>query len=86
MSTISEIVQSSTPIGARLPVARWARLIKAWRRRCRERAQLAQMTPHELRDAGISHADVWLETRKWFCARTARLTHCPQESADQVGF
>jgi uncharacterized protein YjiS (DUF1127 family) len=66
MSTLSEIVQSSTPIRARLPLARWARLVKAWRRRSRERAQLGQMTSRELRDAGISLADAWLETSKWF--------------------
>jgi len=66
MTTIEEISQASAPIGARGLLAGLARLVRVWRRRCRERAQLAQMTPRELSDAGISHADAWLETRKWF--------------------
>jgi uncharacterized protein YjiS (DUF1127 family) len=35
-----------------------------WRRRARERRTLARMDPRELRDLGITRADVWRETRK----------------------
>jgi uncharacterized protein YjiS (DUF1127 family) len=42
------------------------RVLTVWRRRCRERRELAEMTLYELRDAGLSTAQVWQEIRKPF--------------------
>lgn len=40
--------------------------IAMWRARAGERRALATMNDHELRDIGISRADVWAETEKPF--------------------
>jgi uncharacterized protein YjiS (DUF1127 family) len=34
-----------------------------WRTRARQRAALARLSAHMLRDIGLSEADVWRETR-----------------------
>lgn len=59
------------------PGAEWRRLPKAalvnaatvlreWRRRSRDRAQLATLDERMLRDIGVSPGDVWAETSKPF--------------------
>ena len=40
--------------------------LRAWRRRAQERAALAQMSPTELHDIGLSSADRWVEINKPF--------------------
>lgn len=46
------------------------RLVVAWIRRCVaravERRELAQMSDWQLRDIGLTRADVAAEARKWF--------------------
>lgn len=46
--------------------ARIGRTLRLWRRRMRERQELAQLSERELRDISASHADVWHETNQWF--------------------
>jgi uncharacterized protein YjiS (DUF1127 family) len=41
-------------------------LLSLWRRRPYERAELARLSAHDLRDVGLSDAEVWAETQKWF--------------------
>jgi uncharacterized protein YjiS (DUF1127 family) len=41
-------------------------VLRAWRRRALERAELAQMSQGELHDIGVSSADHWTETHKPF--------------------
>ena len=43
----------------------WATL-RHWRRRARQRAQLAQMAVHELHDLGLSHSSIYAELQKPF--------------------
>jgi uncharacterized protein YjiS (DUF1127 family) len=43
----------------------WATL-RRWRRRFREREQLASMSERELHDLGLSHGDVYAELQKPF--------------------
>lgn len=75
MSTIHELSLSSprsTPslrgIFARPAglMVRIARLSGVWYRRYRERRALAALPDHLLKDIGLSDADVWAESRKWF--------------------
>jgi uncharacterized protein YjiS (DUF1127 family) len=40
--------------------------LRLWRRRMRERQELARLPERELRDMRASHADVWHETNQWF--------------------
>lgn len=40
--------------------------VRLWRRRARERADLARFSERELRDIGISAADAWREVNKPF--------------------
>lgn len=46
--------------------ARARGLLLRWRERVRQRAELAQLSACERRDIGVSDADVWAETEKWF--------------------
>jgi uncharacterized protein YjiS (DUF1127 family) len=41
-------------------------ILRTWRRRARERAELARMSQAELHDIGVSSADHWTETHKPF--------------------
>ena len=53
----------------RIPGALYQRaraVLAAWRLRLRERAELARLTPSELRDAGITPYDVAREARRSF--------------------
>lgn len=58
-------------LGPRPPgILRRLRLVLArWRRRARQRAALARLSAHMLRDIGLSEADVWREMRRppWDC-------------------
>jgi len=47
------------------PEGVWATL-RRWRRRTRERDELARLSAHDLHDLGISKAEVWAEAGKWF--------------------
>ncbi len=40
--------------------------IRRWRDRARQRAELARMSDREIRDIGVSRAEVWREVRKPF--------------------
>jgi uncharacterized protein YjiS (DUF1127 family) len=42
---------------------RMLEVVKRWRVRARGRDILARMSPEQLRDIGLSEADVWSETR-----------------------
>lgn len=48
------------------PVLRAAATVALWRRRSRERAEFAVLGPFLKRDLGITDADIWQETGKWF--------------------
>ena len=61
-SRIAPMPQRRIPRAAQSLAARLA----AWRRRRRERAELASLTPAELRDAGIAPYDAKCEARKPF--------------------
>jgi uncharacterized protein YjiS (DUF1127 family) len=43
-----------------------AGIVREWRRRSRDRAQLAMLDDRMLRDIGITRADVWRECNKPF--------------------
>jgi uncharacterized protein YjiS (DUF1127 family) len=45
---------------------RWRSELTLWRRRARERAELARMSEAELHDIGITSADRWVEINKPF--------------------
>jgi uncharacterized protein YjiS (DUF1127 family) len=47
-------------------ISRLTGILRAWRRRVLERAELAQMSQDELHDIGVSSADHWTETHKPF--------------------
>lgn len=51
---------------ARQDAARFLALLVAWQRRERDRALLRGLTVHELRDLGLTRADVRVDTRKPF--------------------
>jgi uncharacterized protein YjiS (DUF1127 family) len=40
--------------------------VREWRRRTEQRAELARLSTFELHDIGLSEAEVWAETQKWF--------------------
>ena len=42
------------------------RVLIDWPERRRQRARLREMTPHQLRDVGLSRRDAWQEGRKPF--------------------
>ena len=44
----------------------WRSRLRTWRRRARERAELARMSDAELHDIGISSTDRWAEINKPF--------------------
>ncbi|HUN42191.1 MAG TPA: DUF1127 domain-containing protein [Acetobacteraceae bacterium] len=46
--------------------SRIGRTLRVWRRRMREREEMARLSDRELRDMRASHADVWRETNQWF--------------------
>jgi uncharacterized protein YjiS (DUF1127 family) len=46
--------------------ARARALLDLWRRRFYGRAELTRLSAHDLRDVGLSDAEVWAETQKWF--------------------
>ncbi|HTX77826.1 MAG TPA: DUF1127 domain-containing protein [Terracidiphilus sp.] len=46
--------------------ARTGRTLRLWRRRIRERQELALLPERDLRDMGALYADVWHETNQWF--------------------
>ena len=41
-------------------------LLRLWRQRLRQRAELARLSECDRHDLGVSQADVWAETEKWF--------------------
>ena len=47
-------------------IPRLTGILRAWRRRSLERAELAKMSRYELHEIGISLADHWTETHKPF--------------------
>ena len=47
-------------------ISRLTGILRGWRRRAFERAELAQMSQDELHDIGVSSADHWTETHKPF--------------------
>jgi uncharacterized protein YjiS (DUF1127 family) len=55
-------------------ISRLTGVLRAWRRRALERAELAQMSQGELHDIGVSSADHWTETHKPFCNSSRRPT------------
>ena len=50
-------------------IARILRAIARWRRRAYDRAELASLSPRELRDIGLSPGDALHETAKPFWRR-----------------
>ncbi len=79
MSSSSQILQSATfaaaapafgpaRAGAALRDAalRALKLAAQWRARARERRALAAMVDRELRDIGVTRAEIWAETEKPF--------------------
>jgi uncharacterized protein YjiS (DUF1127 family) len=55
---------SSVDIAQWQPLTSQLRMVSNWRRRACERAQLARMSEAELKDIGLTHADVWAEVQK----------------------
>jgi len=53
------------PRRARWLSGAWA-MLRKWRRRTFERAELARLSTHDLHDIGVSQAEAWAETQKWF--------------------
>lgn len=52
-------------LGASSPgFARWRGALQVWRRRERERGELARMSEAELHDIGVSSAERWAEINK----------------------
>jgi uncharacterized protein YjiS (DUF1127 family) len=47
-------------------ISRLTGILRGWRRRALERAELAQMSRYELHDIGVSSGDHWTETHKPF--------------------
>jgi uncharacterized protein YjiS (DUF1127 family) len=47
-------------------VHRFFATLGLWRRRSRERRQLARLSEHDLRDIGVSRATLYIELRKPF--------------------
>lgn len=47
-------------------LARTLATLRLWRRRMRERRELASLGERELRDMRASSADIWNETNQWF--------------------
>jgi uncharacterized protein YjiS (DUF1127 family) len=47
-------------------ISRLTGILRVWRQRALERAELAQMSQDELHDIGVSSADHWTETHKPF--------------------
>jgi uncharacterized protein YjiS (DUF1127 family) len=43
---------------------RWLEALQVWRRRDRERAELARMSEAELHDIGVTSAERWVEINK----------------------
>jgi uncharacterized protein YjiS (DUF1127 family) len=43
---------------------RWLEALQVWRRRDRERAELARMSEAELHDIGVTSAERWAEINK----------------------
>jgi len=48
---------------------RWRHKLGEWRRRDRERMELRRMSDRELRDFGVTRADIWEESHKPFWRR-----------------
>lgn len=48
------------------PVYRVVATLACWRERAGQRAELARLGRPLWKDLGITDADVWRETRKWF--------------------
>jgi len=46
--------------------------LRLWRRRMRERRELAVLSPRDLRDIGVSSSDVWHEIRLPFWRSSLR--------------
>jgi uncharacterized protein YjiS (DUF1127 family) len=46
--------------------ARWRGALQEWRRRDRERGELARMSEVELHDIGVTSAERWVEINKPF--------------------
>lgn len=46
--------------------ARAKTLLRMWRQRQRQRAELARLDARDLRDFGMSQGDAWREAEKWF--------------------
>jgi uncharacterized protein YjiS (DUF1127 family) len=59
-------VHASSPLSL---VSRLAGEIRTWRRRARERTELARMSEAELHDIGVTSTDRWAEINKPFWRR-----------------
>ena len=56
-----------TALGMSSPgFARWRGALQEWRRRDRDRVQLARMSEAELHDIGVTSAERWAEINKPF--------------------
>ena len=66
MNHTVSLTHHTSQIAAPAILARTGETISLWRRRMRERDELARWTPRDMRDAGMSDADVWNELRKPF--------------------
>lgn len=52
--------------------ARLTKTLLLWRRRMRERNELALLSPRDLRDIGVSPSDAWHEIKQPFWRSTLR--------------
>ncbi len=61
----------ATRVGTALAelAVRWQHKLGDWRRRDCERMELHRMSDRELRDIGVTRADIWEESRKLFWRR-----------------
>ena len=62
-------LESAALVAPHPSISRLTGMLRTWRRRVRERAELAQMSQAELRDAGISSVDRTWEISKPFWRR-----------------
>jgi uncharacterized protein YjiS (DUF1127 family) len=60
-------VRRASRLALREALSRIFVTLREWRRRRRERAELARLDERMLRDIGITRGDVWDEINKPFC-------------------
>jgi uncharacterized protein YjiS (DUF1127 family) len=63
---MSRIALPHVALGPAPGFARWREGLQVWRRRDRERSELARMTESELHDIGVTSAERWAEINKPF--------------------